>query len=257
LKYHPDRNSGDEKAAARFKEASDAWAEVQDTLPKSAVPFPDIDVEDAGFDDAIAQWMLDMDAATTQPAAKEEPVAPKPHPSAQTWATVASEAPGTAMTTGATAATLKDWRSLAMKWGKESLGLEKINAQEAAILLGFHNAFAALKIVQQNSPELCLYDAVVARAQKSKSTALVIKGADAVDGEACRRALKNPMASIDAARQNFAVLAPHVKHAGIAVNPQKLEVDIAFLEDYIKTQLAPRLVKRRGDDAQGSKIVRY
>jgi DnaJ domain len=259
MKYHPDRNSGDDKAAAKFKEASEAWEELQDKLPKSAVPFPDIDPDDPGFDDAIAQWMLDMDAATARPPEAEEAAA-TPQPSKQAWSTVASEAPGNAMTTGTAAARFKDWRTLAMTLGKESLGLERINPQEAAILLGFHNAFAALKIVQQNSPELCLYDAIVSCAQKSSSTALVIMGADAVDSSACTRALKNPMASIDAAKQNFAVLAQHVKHAGISVNPQKLEVDLAFLEDYIKTQLAPRLVKRRSKESKESKetqIVRY
>jgi hypothetical protein len=253
LKYHPDRNGGSAEAAARFKEASDAWDEVQELLPRSAVPFPDIDPDDPGFEDAIAQWLLDMDAAMPPKPVREAAPA---EPASRTWSTVASETSGTAMTNGR-AGPLKDWRTLKLKRKKDAIGLEKINTQEAALLLGFANAFAALKIVQQNNPDLCLYDAIVARAQKSSSTALVIVGAEAVDGPACLRALKDPMASIDAATENFAVIAPHVKYSGVTVNPQKLALDLAFLEDYLRTQLAPRLAKRGGDESKETRVVRY
>src|SRR5437764_11521546 len=61
--YHPDRNPGDQEAEAHFKKVHAAWEAVKDILPKSAVPFPDIDPDDPRFEDAIADWMMAMDAA--------------------------------------------------------------------------------------------------------------------------------------------------------------------------------------------------
>jgi molecular chaperone DnaJ len=36
--YHPDRNPGDKAAEAKFKEVEDAWTELEQILPRSAVP---------------------------------------------------------------------------------------------------------------------------------------------------------------------------------------------------------------------------
>src|SRR5207253_361448 len=101
--------------------------------------------------------------------------------------------------------------------------------------------FAALKIVQQHSPELCLYDAILSRARyartsqgDSKATALVIIGADAVNQQACNRALRDPLATVEIAEQNLHLIAPRVTFDGTLIQPQKLAVDVWFLKENIR-----------------------
>jgi hypothetical protein len=96
-------------------------------------------------------------------------------------------------------------------------------------------------MVQQNSPQFCLYDAILSRAQHarrakqgSSSTALVIVGAAAVDQTACEHALRDPLASVELAQENLHLIAPHVKFAGATIPAQKLAVDVYFLEENIR-----------------------
>jgi DnaJ domain len=262
-KYHPDRNPGDEKvqeeAADRFKEVQEAWDEVGDTLPKSEIPFPDIDPNDPDFDDKIAAYMLAVDAAT--PKAFAKPKAPAAPSGKGVWTTVASQ---TTSGTGMTVAGItpqKDWRHQTIRRWKSAVGLERINADEAADLIhGRPNAFAALKIVQQLDPQLCLYDAILARAQgasrkpsssrKSPTHALVIIGADDVDRDACREALRNPLASVEMAVENIHLIAPQIKLDSATVTQQKLAFDLTWLNEAI-VALAEKTATRDGGSGGG------
>src|SRR5262249_55214802 len=137
--------------------------------------------------------------------------APRPAPRPQNrdeWSTVASEGSGKAMTIWE-GSPQKDWTRLWVKRGKASRGLESITADEAALLIYSRpHAFAALRIVQRHNPNLCLYDAILERAQYATSaykpqptkrgtpsTALVIRGTEALDREACKNALIDPWPS--------------------------------------------------------------
>jgi len=235
--YHPDRNPGDKGAEAQFKKVHAAWEAVRDILPKSAVPFPDIDPDDPGFEDAIASWMMAMDAA-----APKRP-APPPQPAnsdGTVWTTVAADAEN-----GVPGTDLVDWRHQTIRHSRRSVGLEKITPEEAEHLIkGRPNAFAALKIVQLIEPDLCLYDAILARAQRSSSsTALTIIGGEAVDRGACQQALRDPLASVTVAAHNIEVLAPHIKLAGKPINSRKLAFDLAFLHEAIE-ELAEKIAGR-------------
>src|SRR5262249_33568294 len=157
---------------------------------------PDIDPDDPGFEDAIVQWMIAMDAVATK---KASGTAKAPTASDQNvWTTVAAEQrDGLAVRTGTVQV---DWRHQSVRRWKRSVGLERINADEAEQLIkGRPNAFAALKIIQRLSPDLCLYDAILARAQRSSCTALTIVGAEAVNNTACAAALRDPLASVEMA----------------------------------------------------------
>jgi hypothetical protein len=235
--YHPDRNPGDKEAEALFKKVHAAWEAVRDILPKSAVPFPDVDPDDPGFEDAIVAWMIAMDAAAPKKPDPRPPAANDP----SVWTTVAAEAAN-----GSAAGTeLVDWRHQSVRRYRRSAGLEKINAEEAEQLItGRPNAFAALKIVQRLEPELCLYDAILARARRSAGTALTILGAEAVDRGACAAALRDPLASVAMAARNIEALAPHVKLDGKSINPGKLAFDVAFLHEAIEL-LAAKIAARR------------
>jgi curved DNA-binding protein CbpA len=273
-KYHPDRNPGDEnvikEAADRFKEVQEAWDEIADTLPKSEIPFPDIDPNDPDFEEKIAGYMLAVDAATPKASAKaKKSAAPS---SNGVWTTVASEtASGTGMTV-AGSSPLKDWRHQTIRRWKSGVGLERINADEAADLIyGRPNAFDALKIVQQLDPTLCLYDAILARAQgasrkpssskkssskKSSSHALVIIGADDVDRDACKDALRNPLASVEMAVENIYLIAPQIELESASVTQQKLAFDLTWLREAILA-LAEKTAKRAsGIGGGGTRITR-
>jgi hypothetical protein len=236
--FHPDRNPGDKAAEARFKEVEDAWSQLEHVLPRvSAVPL--IIPEGASaeeIEDAYVQWL--MDPKNAPPEKPPRYAAPAPAEEERIWSTVAGEkATGLVPRTGPSG----DWRKLKIR-RFERHGLESISAEQAARLLDSHpNAFAVLKIVQHHSPQLCLYDAILWRAQyarrnkqDSASTALVIVGASAVDQTACEKALRDPMASVALAQENLHIIAPHIKFAGVNIPPQKLAVDVYFLEENIR-----------------------
>jgi hypothetical protein len=241
--HHPDRNPGDKEAEKRFLEVHDAWEAVKDILPKSAIPFPDIDPEDPGFEDAVAEWLIAMDAASAPSLApaktrKKETLDPS------VWTTVAA---GKSSSTGMvvrSAGDLADWRHQTIRRRKSGMGLEKITPEEAEQLItGRPNAFAALKLVQRIHPELCLYDAILERAQRSTSTALTILGAEDVDRKACTAALRDPLISVEVAEHNIEILAPFVKLAGKPINIRKLTFDLAFLHEAIE-ELVERIAER-------------
>jgi hypothetical protein len=262
LKYHPDRNPGDESAAAKMKELSEAWAQIDGTLPKR-------DVEDAltlnippgasaqEIEDAIGQYLIDM---PEQRSRKTDPSTPAAR-DANTWSTVASER-STGMVVGTQGPT-GDWTKQIIRRWKPALGLERINPDEAAALIyGRPNAFAALKIVQRIHADLCLYDAILARARgasrqpsatsRGSSTAIVIVGAELVDNKACEAALKDPLASVEMAFKNIHTIASNIYLDRVPITQQKLTFDLMWLKEAI-VELAEKIArsnrpgrKRRG-----------
>src|SRR6516165_6516054 len=246
-KYHPDRNPGDRSAEALFKEVENAWSALEHILPKGAVPLviPEGATEQE-IEDAYVAWLLDPKNAP--PDGPPKYAAPARPEESQIWSTVAGEAARGMVTRNSGPS--GDWRKLKVR-RFERFGLESISAEQAARLLDSHpNAFAVLKIVQKNSPQFCLYDAILWRAQHarrvkiaSSGTALVIVGAAAVDQTACEKALRDPMASVELAQENLHLIAPHVKFAGATIPAQKLAVDVYFLEENIR-ELAPTLPKQ-------------
>src|SRR5262249_39814266 len=91
------------------------------------------------------------------------------------------------------------------------------------------------------SPHLCLYDAILWRAQHarrikrdSSGTALVIVGGAAVDPKACETALRDPLASVELAQENLHLIAPHIKFAGTVLDAHTLAVDGYFLKENIR-----------------------
>jgi hypothetical protein len=251
--FHPDRNPGDKAAEARFKEVEDAWSRLEHILPKSAVALviPEGASEEE-IEDAYVAWL--MDPRNAPPDGPPKYAAPAPKEEERIWSTVAGDAAkGMVVRSGPSG----DWRKLKIR-RFERFGLESISAEQAARLLDSHpNAFAVLKIVQQQSPPQCLYDAILWRAKdarrlkrESSGTALVIVGTSAVNQEACQQALRDPLASVELAQENLHLIAPHVKFAGTVLNVQKLAVDVYFLEENIR-ELAPTLPKQESPPPTG------
>jgi len=254
--YHPDRNPGDKAAEAKFKEAEEAWTELEQILPRSPVP---LDIPEGAseqeIEDAYVKWLLNPKNTAARKPARSPPPGQQPE-EGKVWSTVAGEtAPGTVVR--------GDWRKQNISRSRKRFGLEGISAEQAARLLDSHpNAFLALKIVQQHAPELCLYDAILSRAgharrsrQASSATALIIVGADAVDQAACERALHDPLASVEMAEQQLHVIAPRVTFDGTVIPAKKLAVDVWFLKENIhelSATLPRRDRNRRGD---GTDIV--
>jgi hypothetical protein len=250
--YHPDRNPGDRSAEAKFKEAEEAWTELEPILPRSAVPLeiPEGASEEE-IENAYVKWLLDpKNAASRKPAAR--PASEEGH----VWSTVAGG-------TGSAVVVRGDWRKVAISRSRRRHGLEGISAEQAARLLDSHpNAFAVLKIVQQHSPELCLYDAILARARHARvsrrdcpAKALVIVGAGAVDEAACEAALQDPLASVETAEENLHLIAPRVQFDGTVIPANKLVVDVWFLKENIH-ELAVTLPKQGRRRRGGTGMIR-
>jgi DnaJ domain len=263
LKYHPDRNPGDKQAEEQFKRVDSAWKALEDILPPSPIP---LEIPDGASEEEIeaiyVKWLLNPDQ-------RPRAVRPRPAPERQApekqgrheWSTVASENTGKAMTTWE-GSPQKDWTRLWIKRGKASRGLESITADEAALLIYSRpHAFAALKVVQRHNPALCLYDAVLERAQyatsaykpqQSKrgtpSTALVIRGTDVVDTEACKKALIDPWPSYVMVVEKFAEIATQVQFQGKVIQLELFKHDIAWLHMHMKDLIekcATRRVRKK------------
>jgi hypothetical protein len=249
LRYHPDRNPGDIQAEEQFKRIDSAWKALEDILPPSPIP---LEIPDGASEEEMeaifVKWLLQPDQPPRYKQAKA--AAPRPTPQAQKrdeWSTVASEGTGKAMTIWE-GSPQKDWTRLWIKRGKASRGLESITADEAALLIYSRpHAFAALKIVQRHNPTLCLYDAILERAQcatsaykphtrkrGTPSTALVIRGTDVVDREACKQALIDPWPSYAMVVDRFAEIAPQVKFQGATIQLELFKHDIAWLHMHMK-----------------------
>jgi len=259
LQYHPDRNPGDKKAEEQFKKIDSAWKALQEVLPWSRVP---LEIPDGASEEEIeaiyVKWLLHPDKP---PRAASTPPPPPETQERHEWSTVASESPGKVMTTWS-GSPRGDWTRLKIRRGRASSGLETITPDEAALLIYSRpHAFAALKIVQRHNPTLCLYDAILERAQyatfsykphKSKrrapSTALVIRGIDVVDKEACRKALMDPWPSYAMVVEKLAEIAPQVKFQGETIQPELFKHDINWLRMHMEDLIdkcASRRVRER------------
>jgi hypothetical protein len=260
LQYHPDRNPGDKQAEEQFKKIDAAWKALEDTLPSSPVP---LEIPDGASEEEIeaiyVKWLL-------LPEKPRKAAASRPTPKTQTrheWSTVASESMGKAIRLWEGGSLQKDWTRLRIKRGQASSGLEAITPDEAAQLIYSRpHAFAALKIVQRHNPSLCLYDAILERAQYSTSSykphtskrsgssrALVIRGTDRVDKEACRKALIDPWPSYAMVVEKFGEIAPQVQFQGKTIQLEMFKHDIAWLhmhmEDLIEKSASRRVRKRQ------------
>jgi hypothetical protein len=257
LQYHPDRNPGDKEAEEQFKKIDSAWKALRDILPPSPVP---LEIPEGASEEQIeaiyVKWLLNSDKPPRAAAPPPSPKTQKRHE----WSTVASESTGKAMTPWG--AVQKDWTRLKIRRGRASSGLESITPDEAALLIYSRpHAFAALKIVQRHNPTLCLYDAILERAQyatssykphpskrRAPSTALVIRGTDVVDKEACRRALIDPWPSYAMVVERFGEIAPQVQFQGTTIHLELFKHDIAWLqmhmEDLVEKCASRRVHKR-------------
>jgi DnaJ domain len=163
--YHPDRNPGDKQAEEQFKKIDSAWKALQDILPPSLVPLEIPDgASEAEIEAIYVKWLLhSANAPRKNPPKAAAPPSPETQKKHE-WSTVASESTGKAMTLWSSAPQ-KDWTRLKINRGIASSGLESITPDEAAQLIYSRpHAFAALKIVQRHNPTLCLYDAILERA---------------------------------------------------------------------------------------------
>jgi hypothetical protein len=259
LQTHPDRNPGDKQAEEQFKKIDSAWKALQDILPPSPVP---LEIPEGASEEEIeaiyVKWLLHSDK---RPKAAAPPPAPETQARHQ-WSTVASESTGKAMTPWS-GAPQKDWTRLKIERGVASSGLESITPDEAALLIYSRpHAFAALKIVQRHNPALCLYDAILERAQnatssykphtskrRSASTALVIRGTDVVDREACRKALRDPWPSYAMVVEKLGEIAPQVQFQGETIQLELFQHDITWLQMHIEDLIEkcpPRGVRTGG-----------
>jgi hypothetical protein len=259
LQYHPDRNPGDKQAEEQFKRIDSAWKALQDILPPSPIPLEIPDgASEAEIEAIYVKWLL-------HPDKPPKAASPRPSPKTQTrheWSTVASENTGQAIALWS-GALQRDWTRLKIKRGNASSGLETITPDEAALLIYSRpHAFAALKIVQRHNPTLCLYDAILERAQyatsayrpqaskgHAPSTALVIRGTDVVDKGACRKALMDPWPSYAMVVDKFAEIARQVQFHGKTIQLELFKHDIAWLhmhmEDLIEKCASRRVRKRQ------------
>jgi hypothetical protein len=225
LRYHPDRNPGDKQAEEQFKKIDSAWKALQDILPPSPVPLEIPDgASEREIEEIFVKWMLQPNNA---PRKKTQEASTTPPPETQdrdVWTTVGSESASDTDMTEYDWSLPRDWTRQTIKFSR-GRGLEHITPQEAQRLIEHQpDAFAALKIVQQRDPELCLFDAILARAQEAPYTPdpsqpadsreLVIIGADKIDREACRAALSDPMASVDQAKKMLQKHRLHVTLRG-------------------------------------------
>jgi hypothetical protein len=264
LRYHPDRNPGDKQAEEQFKRIDSAWKALEDILPPSPVPLEIPDgVSEEEMEAIYVKWLLQPDQPPRYKQSKTTAARPAPRTQDKNeWSTVASENASKPMRIWE-GSPQKDWTRLWIKRGKASRGLESITADEAALLIYSRpHAFAALKIVQRHNPNLCLYDAILERAQYATSaykphatkrgtpsTALVIRGTEAVDREACKKALIDPWPSYTMVIEKFAEIALHVQFQGKTIQLELFQHDIAWLhmhmKDLIEKCASRRLRKRR------------
>jgi hypothetical protein len=261
--YHPDRNPGDKQAEEQFKKIDSAWKALQDILPPSPVP---LEIPDGASEEEIeaiyVKWLLHSDNAPRKspPKTATRPPAPETQ-NRHEWSTVASESTGKAMTVWS-GAPQKDWTRLKINRGTASSGLESITPDEAAQLIYSRpHAFAALKIVQRHNPTLCLYDAILERAQyatssykphtsqrRAPSTALVIRGTNFVDKEACRNALIAPWSSFAMVLEKFEEIAPQVQFQDKTIQLELFKHDISWLQMHMEDLIekcAFRRVRKR------------
>lgn len=271
--HHPDRNPGDPEAEGRFRPIQEAWNELENVLPEPLVPLSPLpDIHDPDFDrkmeDVIGDWYIANDAvltnATPQGEASQEeaPQAEATSGFKNIWATVGAKKMG-------------NWTRQRVRVNRDtSTSLININEKEATTLLQrYPHTCAALRVVQQGNPELCLFDALVSRARRYFKTistlpaladikqfssqlvntrALCIIETAPVDEEACETALRNPNASIAMALAKVKAIAPRVVFNGAAVNPEMLKSDIEFFYEYIRDDLMPNLRGRSARPDDGS-----
>ncbi len=260
-KYHPDRNPGNEEAEEYCKKVQKAWDAVKKSFE---VPFPDIEPDDPGYDEAVSDWaaqiLLTEDA---KPSSYEEPPRRSQYSgsaeytggdSRERWHTVASsntpgivlyqDSGGAAETGSGSDDRRGDWTRLHLQRSRtKALSLEKITAEEAAQLIQQSpNAIAALKVLQASDPDMCLYEALTTRATDSKSLAVV--GELSTDDKQRLAALSDPMRAIDLALHNAPRIAPHIKLDGnVGVDTAKLAIDLKFFKEFTE-MLAKRVAHR-------------
>jgi len=268
-KYHPDLNPGREKEVkVQFSEATDAWHELSEIFRKAGKPFPALDPLDPKFQQKFEAMVSDFlnappkdDEAfdlSDDPAPAAKPAAGTsglPEFEADKWVAVGRKSTALAIL-GDQASQLKlegpKRSTLSQKLG----GIESITPTQVAELIQRRpNAMAALKIVQVLMPECALYDALLLKAKPpgnaSEATALVIQGVENIDHLAVQKALRNPAASIEAAYQNAAKLAPHIQFADGAIEPGMIRFALQFLAEDLIEKFPATGSGRPGNDGRG------